>query len=132
MPLSKLTHDRYAHAATLTDAEVDELYEYYSGLNKAFGGYTPREYLLVENNVHSNYIRLKEMRKLRGIDKAESIVRLYARHQLDRPAFLQALMNEHNTTLEEAQGKWHLMIKGGHHLDQMIRTAVAELKEAQQ
>lgn len=69
MPLSKLTHERYAHAADLTDAEVDELYEYYKGLKVAFGGYTPREYLLVENNVHDNYVRLSELKELRKADK---------------------------------------------------------------
>lgn len=135
MPLSKLTHERYAHAENLTDMEVDELYEYYKGLKMAFGGYVPREYLLVENNVHSNYERLKAMKELRKADKPKSTptkmehaARLYAKHRLDRSAFIQVWMNEYHQTLGNASTYWQQMQHGGPTVDQLIRTAIAELE----
>lgn len=133
MPLSKLTHERYAHGATLTNAEVDELYEYYSGLNKAFGGYTPREYLLVENNVHSNYVRLKEMKEMRkatepksSSTKLQEAAKLYVRFHHNQEGFIQAWMNEQDATINNARTYWATMAHPTPEVTDLLRKAAAD------
>ena len=65
MPITKDLLAKYKSAEPLTDEELFELCHYYNGLRRAFAGYTPPEYRLIEQDVNKQFERCSDMRTAR-------------------------------------------------------------------